>query len=151
MALLWPLPSVFMFTLYWGIQNLTQYPKWGLTNTEKKGRITSSPASAILCQMQSRILLAFLVVTSHCWSCSAWSLLGPWGPFFQNCFPVGWPLSMSWCLLLNYMLVFLLNYMRFLAAHFFQPIKVLLDGSTGLRWISHSFQFCACEFPEDAL
>jgi len=39
---------------------------------------------------------------------------------------------MSWCLLLNYMLMFLLNYMRFLAAHFFQPIKVLLDGSTGL-------------------
>ncbi|KAK4832903.1 hypothetical protein QYF61_026546 [Mycteria americana] len=65
-ALLWTHSNRSMSFLYWGPQTQMQYPRWGLTRVEQRGRITSLDLLVTLLLMQPRIQLAFWAASAHC-------------------------------------------------------------------------------------
>lgn len=51
---------------YWGVQNWSQYSRFGLTNVEYWERTTSLALLTVLLLIQARIPLAFFAATSCC-------------------------------------------------------------------------------------
>ena len=104
-------------------QNWIQESRCGLTSAEQRGRITSVDLLVTVILTQSRCCWTSLLPRYIASSCSLWCPPGPQVPFLQSCFPESHPSACTgaWgcsspgegiCIIL------LLNFMKFLLAHF---------------------------------
>jgi len=64
-TLLWTLFNCFM-SLYYNIQNCTQYLRWYCTSAEQSGTITSLNQLVVLCLMHSMVRLVLLAARIYC-------------------------------------------------------------------------------------
>ena len=70
-ALLWTHSRTFTSFLNCGAQNCTQASRWGRTNAEYSGMITSFDRLVMLCLMHPRMRFALLAARAHCWLISS--------------------------------------------------------------------------------
>lgn len=117
-----------------GGQKWAQHSRWGLASAEQRRRITPLGLLVILCLIQPRILLVFLVTHAEPTVPTRTS-----GPFLQSCFQLDDPSLWVYFPRGRTQHFSLLNSMRFFSAHFSRlprPLWVAAWPSKTKIWLA---------------